>query len=376
MKEWNIQTVAQYENPLMKALAGGDVLFGTQAIVALNLADYSFPHWAAADQLEEVADLLRRVLGRQRQFKHRLFLPLTELNESERLLLVQRELMPTLPPGDEKHRYVLLDHWQSHIGVINGEEHLLLEHFLPRGIGRKSITSALGVAGILRDELACILPVGLAWDDEFQYLMSDPLRSGDGLGIAWWVNLPALAQTGDLESVREIVCDAGMQMRPAFGVTEKSVADVFRIDNMPAYGKTSLTGDLSQLRQTIKKICSLENKKRKKLLTQKRLGSAWEERLCHALEAMRSAAPVSEDELPGIFSILRLGIILQKLHANCTPMHLNAQLARAHAETQSGYMMLYPAEDGLPTNADARRGAVLHRLVTQQLQINYISTKN
>ena len=368
MKGDELQTLLQHETPLMQALADGESILGSQAIIALNLADYSFPHWAAEDQLKEVEEIMRRAFKKDRQLKRVSLLPLSELSETEKMLLRQRELLPPLPPGAAKRGLILLDQCQLFLGIINGEEHLLVERFISYGPGQ-SLTSALWAARAIQAELADHLHVCLAWDEEFQFLMADPLKSGDGLSVACWMNLPALVQTGELENVQELVCEAKLQMRPAFGVPEEAMPDVFRIDQ-PASDPFSLSEFFPVLRKLGRKLGSMENQKRKKMLTQKRLGAAWENRLSEALELVRKGMPISEKDLPGILSLLRLGVTTQKLHVNCPPDCAKTHLARAHAVTQSSYIMYGAGEDGLPADADARRGEVLRRLVTEQLQIN------
>ena len=374
MKGDELQTLLQHETPLMQALANGEAMLGSQAIIALNLADYSFPHWAADDQLKEVEEIMRRSFKKDRHLKRVSLLPLSELSETEKMLLQQRELLPPLPPGAAKRGLILLDPCQLFLGIINGEEHLLVERFISCGPGR-SLTSALWAARAIQGELADHLHVGLAWDEEFQFLMADPLKSGDGLSVACWMNLPALVQTGELENVQELVCEAKLQMRPAFGVPEEAMPDVFRIDQQA--GEPFLLSEFFPvLRKLGRKLGSMENQKRKKMLTQKRLGAAWENRLSHTLELIRKGTPVSEKDLPGMLSLLRLGVTTKKLHVNCTPDCAKTQLVRAHLETQSSYITYSAVEDGLPADADTRRGEVLRRLVTEQLQINDFSIKN
>ena len=267
MKTQPLHEMMRQQSALIKALATGKAVFGVQIIVEMNYNGYSFPHWAAEDQLEKLAGTLRKTLKRMRRYSQAKIYRWSELSDDEKRLLKEREL-PTLQeaPHGGTHTYLALNRTQDATALINGEEHLKLEVFeevnKPLNMG-DLFTEMIMLQAQLIDEISDTP----ACDDELLYLMSDPQKSGEGMSVAAWACLPAVVQTLGSQRVYQRIENAGLLVRPAFGARRESASDVFRIDIKPS-GVTPLGDSLSALCATLKKLSADEMKQRKKLLTQ------------------------------------------------------------------------------------------------------------
>ncbi len=349
------------QSALIKALATGKAVFGVQIIVEMNYNGYSFPHWAAEDQLEKLAGTLRKTLKRMRRYSQAKIYRWSELSDDEKRLLKEREL-PTLQeaPHGGTHTYLALNRTQDATALINGEEHLKLEVFeevnKPLNMG-DLFTEMIMLQAQLIDEISDTP----ACDDELLYLMSDPQKSGEGMSVAAWACLPAVVQTLGSQRVYQRIENAGLLVRPAFGARRESASDVFRIDIKPS-GVTPLGDSLSALCATLKKLSADEMKQRKKLLTQKRLGAEWKTRLAQMLDTLQTGAPISENDLPGVLSTVRLAAILGE--TNCSKSRRQKLLIRMQTETQSGYMNICTDKDIGSTELDRRRGEMMKEIVT------------
>lgn len=371
MKTQSLCEMMHQQSALMKALAAGKAIFGFQIIVMMNCSGYSFPHWAAEDQLGQLAKTLQKTIKRMRNYSHAKIYRWSELSQDERLLLRQRELLTLQEaPRGGTHTYVALNKRQDSMALINGEEHLQLEVF-EEAYKSFNVGDLLTEMIMLQSRLADEITETPACDDDLLYLMSDPKKNGEGMGAAAWVCLPAVVQTLGPQHVYQQVEEAGLLMRPAFGTPQGVETDTFRIDIKPL-GMVSLGDSLNTLCGVLKKLSASETRQRKKLLTQKKLGAIWSSRLAQVMETVQMGAPICENDLPGILSVIRLAVLLGK--TNCSQSQQRKLLTRMQAETQSGYMKLCPGETDHPTELDVRRGEVMRGLLAALFSSKNLST--
>ncbi len=367
MKDPKLQNMMERVPAIIRALAGGGDVLGAQAVIALNLADYPFPHWAKKEQAEEVEKLMCEAVVKQRDMHwSRLQVRVSTLSEEEKQLLRERELLPDAAVCDSPYVSLIFDRLQTRTAVINGEEHLTVESFVgPDDV--QSVDSALCDAYITLDKICAELPEELAWDDEYQYLMSDPLKSGDGMSVGCWISVPGLVQSGQKELMKELAELSDLPYRAAFAMEEREDTDTYRID-LPECGKIPLSQSIPQLRDLVRAIHREEMGQRKKLATRKRCFRQWMERAGADLESARNGEDLGADGTARLLAELRLGINLGKIQFRCAPVNVIKALACALMQTSEAYMHCV-ADETLPTDPKERRCEYLQKLINERLKI-------
>lgn len=370
MKPHEMRSWMTKEPAITQALAKGGVLFGAHGIISLNLADYPFPHWAKPEQTEEVERLICETLQQQRDVSwDKDPVRVNSLCDWERQLLTELEQLPEEARAGNPCTALVYDRKQTRVAVINGEEHLTMELFVDADEGQ-CLNTALCEALIMQDRVCCEMSAELAWDDDFLHLMSDPKKSGNGMSVACWMSLSALAKAGRMGEVDNMLQSHGIQYRPAFEAPGHEDADVFRLE-APMYGDRPLYESFPLLRKVVHRLCREENAERRLLISRKGSANEWSERLYAVLDGLKNGRVVTKEETPRLLSELRLGISLRKLHSKRTASTVCKALSQAHVRTTEGYMQLVPDET-LPKDLDERRGECLRRLIEDQLQLTIV----
>jgi protein arginine kinase len=300
---------------LEKCLKGGMPEHSRDAVVlsmrirlARNLQKFPFPNWANDRQRTSVFEICRKAVRELPGLKSPIVLPMNELNEFERRLLLERHCVsPELVQG-KPGTGMVVDPDQSFVGMINEEDHLRLQILSLPG----SFKQACRVLGKVDEELESSL--SYAFSPEWGYLTACPTNLGLGMRVSAMLHLPGLVLSESMKSVVRALSEMDTTVRGLFGEQSKAAGNVFQVSNSYALGSDE-KGLLDRFEKMIESLVEKEQKMRVRLLEEDR--NALFDRIVRAYGTLGNSYTVSCEESLTLLSWVRLGIDLGFFPTTC-----------------------------------------------------------
>lgn len=110
-----------------------DIVISSRIRIARNLRDYPYPMLATNQQSQEVLDQLSGVLENDEleTISNFSLIPLSDLNELERMVLVEKHLISPNLANESRNGAVILSENESISIMINEEDHLRIQCLCP-----------------------------------------------------------------------------------------------------------------------------------------------------------------------------------------------------------------------------------------------------
>ncbi|HPP74358.1 MAG TPA: ATP--guanido phosphotransferase [Armatimonadota bacterium] len=274
-----------------------DIVVSTRARLARNLSGMPFPGRAAAEDLENIAEMARQASGRLRnRYPDLCAIKVAEIEEEDRTFLVDAHLASPQQVRPRSGGMVFLEPGGRIAIMVNEEDHLRIQAILP---GLQPIP-----AWQLVDEIDDVLSVDLkfACSKRLGYLTASLSNVGTGLRISAMMHLAGLAMVGRLARTLQAAIDLGVSVRGLFGEGSKGLGDLYQVSNEVTLGVPE-----RELAERVKGVSNHllgeERRAREEILSERPMDLVMAAR--QNLAKLRSAETVSPNEALKLLSPIR-----------------------------------------------------------------------
>ena len=335
-----------------------DVVVSSRIRLARNLVQFPFPVRAEDETKAEVYSLLTGTLAELDAAPSLHPFDLEELDELDRHILVERQLVSRELADGDGPRGVAVSRDETVSVMVNEEDHLRVQ-VLGSGF---AVEEAWRKADAVDDALAAELPY--AFDETFGFLTACPTNCGTGMRVSVMLHLPALVLTKEIQKVFSALQKIRLAVRGLYGEGSQAMGDFYQISNQVTLGKSEAE-IVAEVGEVVPNIISYERRVRKALVRQDR--RSLHDQIARAHGILRSAQTISSEETMNLLSSLRLGVnlgLIDELEASAVnemfiqtqPAHLQKLKGRPLETTErnvvrAGFLREKLADAELDTDA-------------------------
>ncbi len=326
-----------------------DIVISSRIRIARNLSGFPFPMLATNQQAREVMERLTAVAesGRLSGLGHFDTIPLSELNELERRVLVEKHLISPNLANESRCGALILSSNESVSIMVNEEDHLRIQCLYP-GF---QINEAWELASRIDDIFEEV--TDYAFDEHRGYLTSCPTNVGTGIRASVMMHLPGLVLTQQINRILSAITQVGLAVRGIYGEGSEVQGNLFQVSNQITLGQSE--GEIIEnLFSVAKQIIEHERAARQRMLEESRL--RLEDRIFRSYGILSNAFIVDSKESAQRLSDVRLGIDLGLIE-DASPQVMNEMMVM----TQPGFLQQLFEEKMSPEQRDVRRAELIRR---------------
>lgn len=341
----SVQDILDAESELTHLLGAQQaVVLSTRIRLARNLDGLPFPGWAKVPQRKEIAERCVDALTELPKFRRGHVLRMTELQDRERAVLVERHLVSKeLASGKSGAAVISRD--QTCSVMINEEDHLRIQ-VVKAGW---HLRGTWHIAEQLDDDLGGRLK--MAFSERLGYLTACPTNVGTGLRASAMVHLPGLCLAGHMDKVSRALNQDGLAVRGWLGEGTEAAGNIFQISNQQTLG-LSEDAILEHLGGWIKNVVEQEWNARRKLAKDE--GERFSDRLARSFGLLRHARLLTSAESMNMLSHLRLACDM-----GCLPEGHRHIVDRLMIEGQPAHVQVRAGEELDSDGRDCRRATLV-----------------
>ncbi len=280
-----------------------DIVISSRVRLARNLAKFPFPHLLNPEKGEKFIQLFNEVWRKiSPEMQGMTLLMFDQLSNLDRQILVEKHLIsPNHAKNNSAYSGVLVNDDGSLAIMINEEDHLRIQCFLPGLQLEESLDRAQQIDDALEGELS------LAFDERRGYLTACPTNTGTGMRASVMLHLPAFVVSGQLNFLFQNISQLGMTVRGLYGEGTEVVGNLFQMSNQITLGQTE--EDIrSKLTSVTGQIVEQERAMRQRI--QSDMPYQLEDRVGRAYGILTNARVITSNEAMNMLSDLRLGVDL------------------------------------------------------------------
>lgn len=316
-----------------------EIVISTRIRLARNLQGFPFLSRADAPVRQEVFEAAASALKSAQVLEKFAFIDISEADELDRDLLVERHLISKQHAESSGARGLAFHPDENAAVMINEEDHLRLQ-VMRSGF---QLDSAWDQINKIDDGLE--QRTEYAFHEQYGYLTACPTNVGTGIRVSVMLHLPALRLTGELEKVGQAAKDMKLAIRGLHGEGSEALGDFFQISNQITLGRSEdeIIDDFRSV--VIPKIVEYEQAARDALV--KRRATAFDDKIFRAVGMLQNARLMSSSEAMQYLSHVRMGLhtgrvssvdlqTVNELFLQTQPAHLQKlQGERLNAERRS-----------------------------------------
>ncbi len=314
----------------------GAVVLMTRIRLARNLAAQPFPGWAKEAQKREIRDRCMQAVAALPQMKRGLALPVENLDELQKQILVERHLISRELCHAKSGAGVVISKDQSCVVMVNEEDHLRIQ-VLRAGFQFKKVWAAINALDTDLEE-----HVDYAFSPKLGYLSACPTNLGTGIRASAMMHLPGLVISSQMDKVVRAVNQLGMAVRGLFGEGSDASGSIFQISNQTTLGESE-EGIIKHLHGVLTTIVDQELNAREKLLETD--PNKLFDKIGRAFGILQNGWLLNSGEAMNLLSLIRLGIdlgifadtqraLVDRLFIECQPGHIQHAAQGAFEPTQ------------------------------------------
>ncbi len=274
------------------------IVLSTRIRLARNLSEKPFPGRANKSIQVEIFDKVVEAVEDISQLKNAYIIKLTEYDEIDRRLLMERHLISYEHAVKTEGEPGVIFTPDEKISIMVNEEDHCRTQIISSGLLSISLWNIISK---IDDQLNKKL--NFAFHKRFGFLTTCPTNVGSGLRISCLMHLPGLVFTDEIEKLTHGLQKVNLSVRGFYGEGTKPIGDIFQISNAVTIGKpeSELIWDFEKIITTIIKY---EHDARKKLLQKNR--HKLEDKFYRAYGILLHAREIDSEEAISHLSKLRL----------------------------------------------------------------------
>ncbi len=266
-----------------------------------NIMQYPFPLKLNETTSSQLLLKLKEVCEKIPDMKTFSYLPAELLTPQEKEFLSEHFLSSEGWQNISKGQAFIVDPSGHFLGLINAEDHLILQWIDCKGDWEKS-WSALNTI-----EMAIGEQVDFAFSSRFGYLTTDPKWSGTGLLVSCYLHLPCLIASGQLTQLLLTHTEPSVSIAGMLGNMEELLGDFLILKNNYTLGLTEQT-ILRDLHITATKLILSERAQRIKY--QEKASAEIKDAISRAYGLLMHSYQLETKEALDAISKIKLGIDL------------------------------------------------------------------
>ncbi len=273
-----------------------DVVFSTRIRLARNIKGFSFVNRYTKNDALKIIKIIENIvpsLGYGLKL-----LRLKDIDDITKLSLVEKHLIsPEFAYNKSETGAIVINDEENICIMINEEDHIRLQ-VTSAGL---ELENLLNLAIEIDKKLEQLIPY--AYNDKYGFLTSCPTNVGTGLRASVMVHLPALAKTGNIRKVLEVVNNFDMNIRGVYGEGSKSSGDIYQISNKQSLGISEQEA-IRNLKIITDKVIEQERLARK-ILAKNQI--ELEDKVYRAYGILTNSRKLSSEEANILLSDVKLG---------------------------------------------------------------------
>lgn len=280
-----------------------NIVLTSRIRLARNLSGIPFPHMLSSDKSEEIinevnASIIGSDINKKNEFR---LIKLRELNNLERLSMVEKHLISKEHANNYENAGVLINNLNNISIMINEEDHIRLQVMQDNFNLKEIYELASEIDDVIEEKTT------YAYDSKLGYLTSCPTNLGTGIRASVMVHLPALSLIKNIDNIIETVNQVGMTIRGFYGEGSNSMGNFYQISNQITLG---LSEDeiINNIVGVTKKIIDNENSARG--LIMKKQALEVEDDIYRSLGMLKYTRLITTSECLNLLSKVRMGIEL------------------------------------------------------------------
>ena len=275
------------------------VVISSRVRLARNLEEFPFPHVLSPEGAAQVEQKVSEVLTDMRIKEEQLhYISLTELNDIERQVLIEKHLISPSLGGSTGARGVALADDHRYAVMVNEEDHIRVQVLLPGN----QLLETQRLATELDDAIEAKLD--FAYRENLGYLTSCPTNVGTGLRASVMVHLPGLVMMKQVQQVLGALASLGIAVRGLYGEGSQAVGHIFQVSNQITLGKSE-EDILTHLQAMTGQI--IEHELQARELLKRQMPLQLEDWVWRARGTLQNARIISSEDAMHLLSHDRLG---------------------------------------------------------------------
>jgi protein arginine kinase len=278
-----------------------DIVMSSRIRLARNLADFPFVRRCSDIDRANIEATVREHMLRDPRLAALEFINVAQLDDIDRQLLVERQLISRELAESEGARTVAIDHQERHSVMINEEDHLRIQ-VMQSGFDVQNAWEKI-------NELDDLIETQLnyAFHERLGYLTACPTNVGTGMRVSVMVHLPALVISQQIDKAFRSLNRINLVVRGLHGEGSQALGDFYQISNQITLGKTE--EDLvRRVCDVVPALLSYERKARDFLLKENHHDLF--DQVSRAYGTLQNAQKIGSEEAMHLLSRVRLGINL------------------------------------------------------------------
>ncbi len=313
-----------------------DIVMSTRIRLARNLADFPYVRRCSDIDRANIEANVRERMQRDSRLAQLDYINVAQLEDIDRLLLVERQLISRELADAEGARTVAVDSLERHSVMINEEDHLRIQ-VMKSGLDLQNAWDQINELDDLIES-----QIDYAFDPELGYLTACPTNVGTGMRVSVLVHLPALVMTQQIDKAFRSLQRINLVVRGLHGEGSQALGDFYQVSNQITLGKTE--EDLvMRVSEVVPVLLNYERKARDFLINENHHDLF--DQVSRAYGTLQTAQQISSEEAMHLLSRVRMGINLgligdldistiNKLFIHMQPAHLQKITRSVGSNTQ------------------------------------------
>ena len=274
------------------------VVVSSRVRLARNLEDFPFPHVLGTAGAVQVEQQVSKVIMDIKGNIELQYISLTELNNVEKQVLIEKHLISPGLGASTGARGVALAPDHRYAVMVNEEDHVRIQVLLPGN----QLTETYRLATELDDALEEKLD--FAYRESQGYLTACPTNVGTGLRASVMVHLPGLVIMKQVQQVLGALTRLGLDVRGLYGEGSQASGHMFQVSNQITLGKSE-EDILTHLEAVTGQI--IEHELQARELLQVQTPRLLEDKVWRARGILQNARLLSSEDAMHLLSYYRLG---------------------------------------------------------------------
>lgn len=301
-----------------------DIVMSTRIRLARNLADFPYVRRCSDIDRANIEATVRERMQREPRLAELEYINVAQLDDVDRLLLVERQLISRELAEAEGARTVAVDGEERHSVMINEEDHLRIQ-VMRSGLDLQEAWERINELDDLLES-----QINYAFDDNLGYLTACPTNVGTGMRVSVLVHLPALVITQQIDKAFRSLQRINLVVRGLYGEGSQALGDFYQVSNQITLGKTE-EDLIMRVSEVVPVLLNYERKAREFLLNENHHDLF--DQVSRAYGTLQNAQQIGSEEAMHLLSRVRMGINLgliddldvstiNKLFIHMQPAHL------------------------------------------------------
>jgi protein arginine kinase len=320
-----------------------NIVMSSRVRLARNLTKKPFPNKATKKELMDVLSSVESAAKKIDYFKDSQFFKISELDNVDRKILIERHLMSHEHATNPEGKAVIVSKEEALSVMVNEEDHLRLQ-VMQSGFNLEETNK---IINLIDNKLSEYLDY--AYSPNLGFLTACPTNTGTGMRGSVMLHLPALVMTKQINKVLSAISKLSFTTRGFYGEGTQAIGNFYQISNQLSLGHSE-EEIIQNIIGLIRQVIDQEEQARQALLIQNR--PMLEDKIYRSIGVLKNAHIISSQETVELLSMVRLGVdvgIIKDVDRKAVN-RLFIMIQPAHLQKIEGKKLSIPERDTIRAN--------------------------